>query len=199
MNSKSLYLALYNAASAAVWAVILVSTLVDVATGFYLGSPHYVGYPHKLLVWVQATNALFETAHAVLGLVPLPISSLLLQFFARLVIVAILYFVPTSPGNFSKAYAVLSVAWASTEIVRYSFYLGKQVDVMPYGLKWARYSAFIVLYPMGLLSEPLVVYKTLDSVLGFAYWFLAFGLLLYVPGFLRLYSYMWKQRKRYLG
>lgn len=66
-------------------------------------------------------------------------------------------------------------------------------------MQWLRYLAFIVLYPLGVVSEPWVVYKTLDYVLGFYYWFLALGMFLYIPGFFQLYGYMFKQRRRYLG
>lgn len=194
---KSAYLALYNALSLTAWAAILYTTVVDASNGFV--ARDHSEYPHRLLVNVQVVNALFETGHAVSGLVPLPLLSILLQFFARLVIVAISYFVPNSEGNFSPAYIALSLAWSVTEVIRYSFYFAKQFGEVPYFLQWLRYSAFVVLYPLGLVSEPVVVYLTLAYVQGVYYWFLVLSLPLYIPGFIKLYGYMWRQRRKYLN
>lgn len=195
------YLALYNLASFLAWAAILYTTATDCGpTGLY-ATQWYYDYPHKLLVRVQLANAIFEFSHAVVGLVPLPLSALALQFFARLIItLGVLWFVPESPGNFSKtAYVGLSVAWGVTELIRYSFYFFKQVGAVPKFLVWLRYLAFIVLYPLGLMCEPVVVWKTAWHVLGFYHWFLLAGLAMYIPGFVRLYGYMWRQRRRYLS
>lgn len=199
MKPISAYFTIYNVVSLAAWLAIFLSSLRDVLPGGFYYTREYSGYPHKLMVVVQVVNAAVEIGHSLTGLVPSPLASLLLQFFARLVItVGISYYVPESPGNFSIAYFVLTVAWSLTEIVRYAFYLVKQVGKVPPFLLWLRYLSFIIFYPLGLLSEPVVVYKTLDSVLGFYWYFLAFGLLLYLPGFYILYGYMWRQRLKYL-
>lgn len=193
------YLFVYNFVAAVAWLAIITQCIVDLMPGGFYQVGNFHQFPHKLMTVIQIVNAVCEVAHALTGMVPSPLLSLLLQFFARLVItLGISYWVPQSPGNVSVAYAVLTVAWSVTEIIRYSFFAAKQVGKVPYGLLWLRYLAFIVLYPMGLLSEPVVVYKTLGSVSGFYYWFLALGMLMYVPGFVKLYGYMWKQRSRYL-
>lgn len=193
------YLFFYNAISAIAWLSILAECIGDLFFGGYYRTGVYSGFPHKLMVVTQTVNAVFEVVHAIIGLVPSPLLSLFLQFFARLVItVGISYYVPESEGNVSVAYAVLTVAWSVTEIVRYSFYVSKQTGRVPYSLLWLRYLTFVLLYPMGLLSEPIVVFKTLAYVSGFYYWFLALGMFLYVPGFIKLYGYMWRQRGRYL-
>jgi very-long-chain (3R)-3-hydroxyacyl-CoA dehydratase len=50
---------------------------------------------------------------------------------------------------------------------------------------WSRYNMFIVLYPVGILSEMRLVYQVIQPSrarnLGYQY-LLWFGLLLYVPG-----------------
>lgn len=196
---KKQYLLAYNVLSAAAWACILGKDLWDRLPGHLYDTHTYNGFPHKLLTEVQVANAVVEIGHAVSGLVPSPLGSLLLQFFARLVItVGISYHVPDSPGNFSAAYSVLVFAWAATEIVRYGFYAAKQTAV-PHWLLWLRYLTFIVMYPLGLVSEPVVVYQTLPHVSG-GYWaFLFGGMFLYVPGFYVLYGYMWRQRRKYLS
>lgn len=193
------YLFFYNLASALAWLAILAQCFCDLMPGGYYHTGIFYGFPHKLMTFTQSINAGFEMAHALTGLVASPIPSLLLQFFARLAItLGISYYVPQSSGNSSLAYAILTVAWSLTEIVRYSFYASKQAGKVPYVLLWLRYLLFIFLYPMGLLSEPVVVYKTLEYVSGPYYWFLALSLLAYVPGFFKLYGYMWRQRRRYL-
>lgn len=196
---KNAYLKIYNTLSAFAWAAILVKDVYDRLSGNLYDSRLYSSFPHKLLTEVQTANAIFEIGHTLTRLVPSPLSSLILQFFARLVItLGISYYVPESPGNFSVAYSVLVVAWSITEITRYTFYVVKQTGSVPPLLLWLRYLSFILLYPLGLLSEPVVVYKTLDHVTGGYYYFLAFGMILYLPGFIFLYRYMWKQRQKYL-
>lgn len=200
MPLKQKYLVAYNGLLALLWIAILGITFSETRSGGFYDTHQYADFPHKFLTVTQAVNAVFEITHALSGVVPSPLGSLFLQFFARLVItVGISWYVPLSAGNFHlPAYVGLSVAWATTEIVRYLFYLAKQLGGVPHWLLWLRYLAFIVLYPMGLISEPVVVYKTLPYVSGFYYWFLALGLLLYLPGFVLLYSYMWRQRGKYL-
>lgn len=193
------YLKAYNIASCAAWAAILVKDAWDRLPNHLYHTHQYHHFPHKLLTEVQVANAVAELTHAVIGLVPSPLGSLLLQFFARLVItVGISYCVPDLPGNYSAAYSVLVVAWATTEMVRYAFYAAKQGKAVPPWLLWLRYLTFLVMYPMGLMSEPVVVYQTLGHVSPPYRLFLTLGLFLYVPGFYFLYSYMLLQRRRYL-
>ena len=53
-------------------------------------------------------------------------------------------------------------AWSAAEIVRYSFYMHSSLVPPPYPLKWLRYSAFIVLYPIGIsLRTPLTVHRSI--------------------------------------
>lgn len=182
------------------WIAILIITVNDTRIGGFYDTHDFIDFPHKFLTIIQSFNAIFEISHALLGIVPSPLSSLFLQFFARLIItVGISWYVPNSPGNYHlPSFVSLSVAWSVTEIIRYAFYAAKLLSAVPYWLLWLRYSSFIVLYPLGLLSEPVVVYKSLGHVTGFYYWFLSIGMTLYIPGFVLLYSYMFRQRRKYL-
>ncbi|RXM32863.1 Vacuolar protein sorting-associated protein 16-like [Acipenser ruthenus] len=56
------------------------------------------------------------------------------------------------------------VAWTVTEIIRYSFYTFSLLNHLPYLIKWARYTLFIVLYPMGVTGELLTIYAALPYV-----------------------------------
>lgn len=198
-----LYLLLYNGVSALLWTYILYHCLIDISNGYHLFEPGH-GTPHKFMIATQLFNSSFEFLHSVFGLVPTPIPTLLLQSFARLIIlVGICYVIPESPANYNIfTFAGLTLAWSITEIVRYGFYvlkLGK--FTVPYSILWLRYSAFFILYPLGLVCESATVYNSyevIESRLPRYSKFLKYALPLYIPGFLYLYSYMIKQRGKVL-
>lgn len=207
-SPNEIYLVIYNSVSALSWCIILLITLNDVRTypspsNIYI-SREYTDHPHKFLLILQLANALIEIGHSVYGYVKSPIPTLLLQFTARLLItIGITYSLPDSPGNFCfPAFVGLSIAWSITEIIRYSYYAFKLIspDNIPYQLVWLRYTSFYVLYPLGLVSEAYVVYLSLEAAgTGFYHYFLVFGLFMYIPGFLTLYTYMIKQRRKVLN
>lgn len=146
-------------------------------------------YPHKFMIATQLFNSSFEFLHSVFGLVPTPIPTLILQSFARLIIlVGICYVIPESPANYNIfTFAGLTLAWSITEIIRYGFYvlkLGK--FTVPYSILWLRYSAFFILYPLGLVCESATVYNSyevIESRLPGYSKFLKYALPLYIPGF----------------
>lgn len=194
------YLIAYNVFSVLAWLAILIEDAVDLLPGGYYHTGAYTDYPHKLLVITQTLNVVLELIHTFIGLVPTPVSALIPQFTARCVIAwGIAWYVPESVGNYSLFFAAFLVAWGVTEIFRYSFYAAKQLGHVPHWLVWIRYSTFIVMYPYGLVTEPWVLYQTLPHVSGVYYWLLAVGSILYIPGFIYLYGYMFKQRNRALN
>jgi hypothetical protein len=92
----------------------------------------------------------------------------------------------------------LLLAWAVTEVVRYSFYAVKLVHKSPAALTWVRYTAFIVLYPLGVSSELAMIWLALPRIkalhlceypmpnpvnMSFSfYWACIFIALCYAPG-----------------
>ncbi|KAG7240337.1 hypothetical protein INR49_026908 [Caranx melampygus] len=106
-------------------------------------------------------------------------------------------------------------AWTVTEIIRYSFYTFSLLNHLPYLIKWARYTFFIVLYPMGVTGELLTIYAALPYVqktglysvtlpnkynFSFDYYtFLILVMISYIPLFPQLYFHMIRQRKKVLG
>ncbi|XP_054644123.1 very-long-chain (3R)-3-hydroxyacyl-CoA dehydratase 2 isoform X4 [Dunckerocampus dactyliophorus] len=106
-------------------------------------------------------------------------------------------------------------AWTVTEIIRYSFYTFSLLNHLPYLIKWARYTFFIVLYPMGVSGELLTIYAalphvqkmglysvTLPNKYNFSFDYHAFLILVmisYIPLFPQLYFHMIRQRKKVLG
>lgn len=208
------YLTAYNLVSIFLWCTILYR-LQEEAKCYYksesslnyerkcLFRDHvYDDYPHKFLIKTQVFNAIVEVANTALGVVPSPIATVILQYTARfMTTLGVSYFVPQSPGNFLfRSYGLMTLAWSLSEIIRCVFYVTKlqNSNRVPYSLKWLRYSSFIVLYPVGLLNELSVVYETLKVTHSAYRFFLIFALTAYIPGFLTLYLYMFKQRKKAL-
>ncbi|OXB81603.1 UNVERIFIED_CONTAM: hypothetical protein H355_008765 [Colinus virginianus] len=107
------------------------------------------------------------------------------------------------------------VAWTITEIIRYSFYTFSLLNHLPYLIKWARYTLFIILYPMGVSGELLTIYAALPFVrqsglysislpnkynFSFDYYtFLILVMISYIPLFPQLYFHMLRQRRKVLS
>eukprot|EP01099_Mayorella_cantabrigiensis_P004864 TRINITY_DN3739_c0_g1_i1.p1 TRINITY_DN3739_c0_g1~~TRINITY_DN3739_c0_g1_i1.p1 ORF type:complete len:109 (-),score=28.54 TRINITY_DN3739_c0_g1_i1:161-487(-) len=78
-----------------------------------------------------------------------------------------------------------------------------------------RYTMFIVLYPTGTISEMGLLWNSLDYIsekqlfsvslpnqanISFSfYWFVLVNLVIWFPGFLKMYRYMFIQRKKALS
>ena len=91
----------------------------------------------------------------------------------------------------------------------------QELGHVPYPLLWARYSLFIVLYPLGVASELSMAYLALPIIrkerpwsfampnsvnFAFKYYYFCFiALACYVPGLPDLYRHMLKQRRKVLG
>jgi very-long-chain (3R)-3-hydroxyacyl-CoA dehydratase len=147
-----------------------------------------------------------------------------MQVFSRLVLVwgVAQPFPQLTP---SAWYSSMLVAWATTEVVRYSYFVLKQFEAVPGWLNWLRYSGFLVLYPVGISSEVAMIVKAIAGPAGELtdeYPLVLMSILgLYVPGrfpplsfilvgfegvvadgwtgSVILYSHMLKQRRKYLG
>ena len=109
-----------------------------------------------------------------------------MQVASRLFLVwAVVYPFPSLTA--SPAYPSMLCAWSLTEVIRYSYFAIKQTgSAPPYWLHWLRYSAFFVLYPVGITSELVMVCLAIRGpASGFAWW-LPYALgavaLVYAPG-----------------
>ena len=76
------------------------------------------------------------------------------------------------------------ISWASIEVVRYPYYITVGLGVRLKLLKWLRYTLFIFLYPMGIVSEMGVLYQSIpalqrEGVLGVSDFPIGGGLTLY--------------------
>ena len=93
----------------------------------------------------------------------------------------------TTPSPF---YSTMLLAWSITEVIRYSYFVLHLRGYVPEFATWLRYNTFYILYPVGILSEMVMVLKTIGPAgrewgTG-AQWALLGALAAYVPGMLFL-------------
>ncbi|KAK3399280.1 tyrosine phosphatase-like protein, partial [Sordaria brevicollis] len=216
------YLVLYNAASAGAWARIL----FRVASVYFAHGATAVPPVVEDFARVTQTFAVMEIFHALTGafrqlftpnppsmllplpgpftrsIVPAPLFTTVMQVASRLMLVWGICF-PFPHLNVSTWYSSMLTAWSTTEVIRYTYFALKQFDFIPYWLHWLRYSAFLVLYPMGISSEVAMIIKAyLGPAVSLANWYpwaLVAVLLSYIPGSFVLYTHMLKQRKKQVG
>ncbi|KAI0473062.1 protein tyrosine phosphatase [Xylariaceae sp. FL0804] len=204
------YLAAYNALSLALWAGLLARTLARLLLSSSSHSSSSDSDIYDDLLWPHLVGtqslALLEVAHAALGLVAARVGTTALQVGGKnLVVWTVAVRFPAIVGGSSAgrcAFVGCLLAWGASEVVRYGFFTAALVrGDAPGWLRWLRYSAFIVLYPPGLLSEAALVYLCLVRAddIGVLYRaYLLLGLLTYIPAGYILYTYMLKQRQRAL-
>ena len=126
-----------------------------------------------------------------------------MQVASRLVLVwAIVHPFPHLART-NPAYPAMLLAWSASEVIRYSFFaLTKATGSAPAWLVWTRYSAFAVLYPLGISSECLMMYSTMpemERVRENLSWAVYAALAFWVPGAYVLFTHMMSQRRKVLG
>eukprot|EP00071_Canis_lupus_P036040 XP_022269597.1 very-long-chain (3R)-3-hydroxyacyl-CoA dehydratase 2 [Canis lupus familiaris] len=178
------------------------------------GSYHSLYYSIEKPLKFFQTGALLEILHCAVGIVP---SSVVLTSFQVMSRVFLIWAVTHSVKEVQSEDSVLLfvIAWTITEIIRYSFYTFSLLNHLPYLIKWARYTLFIVLYPMGVSGELLTIYAALPFVrqaglysislpnkYNFSFDYYAFLILImisYIPIFPQLYFHMIHQRRKVLS
>ena len=142
----------------------------------------------------------------------------LTQIMSRISVLWIYFDMLTAQDESAKGtigFPMLLFAWTITEIIRYTFYAQSLLDIVSDSLVWCRYSFFIILYPLGVAGELLVILASLPSIratnlfsyplanranISFSFeYFTYFFMLMYIPGFGHLYTYMLGQRRKILG
>ncbi|KAJ1282586.1 hypothetical protein BS78_03G063900 [Paspalum vaginatum] len=170
------------------------------ATLALLASGHEAVYTAvKLPLLFSQTSALMEILHSITGFVNSPISATLPQVGARtLVTWGIVWSFPETHSHVLVTSLVLS--WSITEVIRYPFFgLREAFGITPSWLRWLRYSTFIVLYPIGLISEVGLIFTAMPHMKGAYFFFWVVLTTLYIPGFPHMYRYMFTQRKKALS
>ena len=115
-----------------------------------------------------------------------------MQVASRLVVVWLvvdLFPDATAPSPF---YSSMLLAWSTSEVIRYSYFVLNLGYGVPDFVTWLRYNAFFVLYPVGIGSEMVMVWKAKGEagrrgldMLRYAYWG---QLLVWLAGELRCLS-----------
>ncbi|KAK1603318.1 hypothetical protein QYE76_018650 [Lolium multiflorum] len=161
------------------------------------------------------TAAVMEILHGLVGLVRSPVSATIPQIGSRLFLTwGILWSFPETQSHILVTSLVIS--WSITEIIRYSFFGMKEaLGFAPSWLLWLRYSTFMILYPIGILSEVGLIYIALPYMkasekyylkmpnkwnFSFDYFYTsAVAIGAYVPGGPHMFTYMLAQRKKALS
>lgn len=219
--SMQTYVTWYNAWLAGAWTRILYLLCTSVWNGKDRIET-YDGLRNELLL--AQTLAVMEVVHAALGIVRSSAFLTAMQVASRLVVVwAVLQSVPSSQnaelvvvnGALQLNVVSLLLAWSITEIIRYTFYMLKELEALPYMLLWMRYTAFILLYPIGVASELVLAWSAWNHAtkhggpsikmpnawnfgIDFSACILAF-MAAYLYGFPMLYMHMIRQRKKVLS
>lgn len=214
-----LYLLAYNGILSAGWLLILMQT-IRYTVLHRKTLQHLNGYVPGLYADLQGPLKIFQTAafmevvHSIVGLVSSSAVVTFLQVYSR---IFLLWAVLVGVQSVSNGIGLLLIAyaWSITEVVRYAFYFFSLLDNVPYLIKWARYTLFFVLYPIGVLGELLLIFSAIPVVAASEQWsiflpnyfnisfhfsfFLGLTALLYIPIFPQLYGHMIAQRKKVLG
>ena len=205
-----MYLILYNVVQSLVWSAALVLSVRSIVENG--GSLSSVYDDAGWFVRVGQCGAVMEVLHSLLGLVRSPVLTTLMQWAGRThAIMSVIHPIPSLHGT--TAAALMFLAWSMTEVIRYpSYAMGKNI---PDWMNWLRYTAFIPLYPIGGSSEIWLMYHALPTIYeknpnsiampnaaNFAFyypWFLHFLISVYPFLLLKLYLYVFVQRKKKLG
>lgn len=221
MDAKKVYLVAYNGFMFTGWGLILYRMARHLLVGETIHMPTQdtvaTVYPviEKMLVVFQ-TGAVAEVLHSLFGLVRSPVFTTFAQVLSRLIVLyGALEIGPTSSRS-SVFLVQMVTAWCLSEIIRYSFYAFNLMGRTPSFLVWLRYSAFLILYPMGISGELMVMYKALPYIKESGRWSVDLPntmnvvfnwpmmmwfimVVVYPPASKVLYTYMLSQRRKVLG
>ncbi|OIT37406.1 PREDICTED: very-long-chain (3R)-3-hydroxyacyl-CoA dehydratase 2 [Nicotiana attenuata] len=203
---KNLYLFSYNSLQFLGWTVALFRILSNfISTQSVTGTYASAG---ELICLLQCC-AFLEVVHGAIGIVPSGAVLPLMQWSGRthflLAIVRRIVEVQESPSVF-----MTFLAWSLSEVIRYSHYALSCIGSPPYFITYLRYTAFILLYPVGIgPGEMWLMYQALPFIkkrnlyadsLPFSYCnFVKVLLLVYPFLWLNLYLHLFKQRRSKLG
>jgi very-long-chain (3R)-3-hydroxyacyl-CoA dehydratase len=187
----SLYLRLYNWTQVTLWTIGL---FVLISSKFL---PQLSSHRNLNLYFITVQSLMvLDIVHVLLRLTPGDFLTTLLQVASRLYLAW--FILPAQPA-ISRWNYVMFTAWSLAEIIRYFYYNVPTLKT----LTFLRYSAFLVLYPLGVLTGELpLVWEHFQNAkaLGQKRVWIDVGMLIgYVPGFPYLFLHMIKLRKKKLA
>ncbi|XP_024391220.1 uncharacterized protein [Physcomitrium patens] len=203
--ARNAYLTCYNSLQSLGWALVLLRLVNDIVeTKSLRGGFSAAG---NVVCFLQLA-AFLEILHSALGLVPTGILFAFMQWLGRShVLFAIVAKIPEVQEQ--PPIMITFLAWSAAEVIRYPHYTLGLLGLCPHWLTWLRYTAFIVLYPIGALyGEMLAMYLSLDFIkdrnlyassfkwLPFDYhFFVVWVMIMYPFLWLLLYLHMFRQRR----
>lgn len=120
------------------------------------------------------------------GLVRAPLFTTIMQVGSRFLLVWGIVNIFPGTTTRSPAYSTMSLAWSTTEVIRYSYFaVNLATGQVPAFLTWLRYNTFFVLYPLGISSECWLVWLATGPARRYGQvweWALWVVLAVYVPG-----------------
>lgn len=196
------YLIGYNTISALLWTFVLGRTTA-LALGFGLSQVYLFPSVRITLLLTQSLAAL-DILHSILGtlkallrhtriladpstgLVNAPVLTSFVQVAGRSTVLW-LVIENYQSSALSPFYGLMVLAWSAADTIRYLYFATKLVGGHQYAnLTWARYSAFYILYPLGIAGEIGVVYNTVSEAWRLGYyshaWAYITASLIYIPG-----------------
>ncbi|TXG73996.1 hypothetical protein EZV62_002575 [Acer yangbiense] len=206
---SKLYLFTYNSLQAFGWAVSLFLILSNFLSSNSINAAY--ASAGEIICLLQASSFL-EVVHGAIGIVPSGVLFPLMQWggrtFVLLTIVRKIDEVQELPSVF-----ITFVAWSLSEVIRYPYYALNCIGNCPSWITYLRYTAFIVLYPIGLVpGEMWLMFEALPYIkkknlyadyfafLPFSYYnFVTVLLVCYPFLWLNLYLYLLKQRRSRLS
>lgn len=212
MNARALYLCTYNAVQLYLWSRVIMQGFLHIS---HLSVSPLSRIFHAVLPYAHLAQTLawLEPLHAIVGLAGASFNAAFIQSLARYVVL-VFVIEPIQLTHSNPITLVLIFAWALGDVVRYLFYIATAASYIPYWLLWLRYSLFMPLYPVGMISEWLLYFLTLSHIAAtnlysvslpnpynFAFSFHIwnkFVLLLYIPMAPKMYSHMLRQRRKKL-
>jgi very-long-chain (3R)-3-hydroxyacyl-CoA dehydratase len=193
---KKAWLSIFNLITLVAWSLFFVHALL-----------HGLAFDAQSLLMLNIAQglAVFEIMNAIIGIAGANWLLTAAQVFSRLLIVFLLNWIPAERMDeldLYSGFAVVTIAWSITEIVRALFYLSELSKRPSAAVTYSRYTFFIFLYPIGVLGEFMVMYSFWEwrqfepDLMNL---FLAAVALSYFIFFPKLYGHMLKQRKKKLG
>ena len=161
----------------------------------------------QIAAFIEPVNASFKLVHT-------GVFAPLMQCFGRFIA---LFLVVTPHEQLQKSIlvVVLFIAWSLIENVRYPFYFLQTIGYCPKWLLWLRYTAWIPLYPLGIITEGILIYQAaslfdatnrwslslnfiVDISIPFSF-FLRLYLIILAVGSCYLLKHMWSLRVKKYG
>ena len=153
---RNSYLTIYNSVVWLGYFYILFMSVLRVA----IEGQGAIGTNYEAMGWLLRScqqTVFLELIHSITGLTKTPFPTVLMQVAGRAVV---LFAVVDGEVELQRSLAcyILVLAWSAIEVVRYPYYIAQTYQLYIPKLMWARYTAWIPLYPVGLACEVLLVY-----------------------------------------